>query len=204
MLSFYSLLLGAGTLAAAPDSSRQPAPNQLIKLGVHGFELELVSLTYERQLAEQWSVLGSVGYNGYTYRGGTVFFDYTGMLISDNYVRRERYYGVSAQLRHYFRRRRPRPLTGWFAAANLQAIQRNSSARYSRYTQQNYNITGTTAQLQVLLGRQWALGRRLTFDSYLGVGLRRRSSATVGYGQGVLVDGGLGLQVGYRFRPLPR
>jgi Protein of unknown function (DUF3575) len=204
MLSFYSLLLGSSTLLITPDTTRTAPARQMLKLGVHGFETETVALTYERQLAEQWSVLGSVGYYGYTFRGNTVFFDDYGTPINTVFMQQTRYYSASAQLRHYFRSRRLRPLTGWFVAGNLQFVQQTSRGRYTSYPQQNYSFSGNSARLQLLLGRQWALGRRLTLDSYLGVSLRRRVSATVGYGQGVLVEGGLGLQVGYRFRPLPR
>jgi hypothetical protein len=201
----YVLALSAASLLPAPDTIIAATPSQqLIKLGIHGFEYELVSLTYERQLSEQWSVLGSVGYYGYTYRGGTDFYDYTGLLLTDYYTRRERYYGASVQLRRYFRSRRFRPLTGWYVAANLQAMQQNSRAEYRQYSQQNYDFGRTSGQLQVLAGRQWPLGRRLTLDSYLSVSFRKRQSATLGGTQSVWIEGGLGLQVGYRFRPLPR
>ena len=207
MPACYLLALSAAALLTAPDTTTTVTaapPRQIIKLGIHGFGPGFFALTYERQLSTQWAVLGSVGYLGYSYRSGTIFYDYDGTTVEDNYTTQERFYNANVQLRYYFRRRTPRPLAGWFAAANLHTYLRNSEEQHSRYPNLNYDISRTTAQLQLLLGRQWGLGRRLTLDSYLGVNLRRRPSASINRAQGVWIEGGLGVQVGYRFRPLPR
>ncbi|WBO85078.1 hypothetical protein [Hymenobacter yonginensis] len=205
MPAFYALALSAATLLSAPDTILATTPpQQIIKLGIQGFGPGFYALTYERQLSTQWSVIGSVGYFGYSQRSGTIFYDYDGSIVEDNYTTRERFYNTNVQLRRYFRRHKIRPLAGWFAAANLHTYLRNSREQHSRYTNLNYNRSRTTAQVQFLLGRQSSLGRRLTLDSYLGLNLRRRQSASLNSTGGVWLEGGVGLQVGYRFQPLAR
>jgi Protein of unknown function (DUF3575) len=205
MPAFYALALGAALLSSPDTTVSTASVHQIVKLGIHGFNPGVFALSYERQLSAQWSVVGNVGYFGSSYEGSTFIYDWNSGYLDDYYKRRERYYSVGAQLRHYFGSRRPRPLTGWFAAANLQVTQQQSSAEYRQYSQYNYSSDRNSVQLQVMAGRQWALGRRLTLDSYLGISMQRRpwSNQTVG-SQSVWIDGGLGLQVGYRFQPLPR
>ncbi|MBC6697908.1 DUF3575 domain-containing protein [Hymenobacter sp. BT190] len=203
MSAFYALALGAATLPPAPDTTITTAPvPRLIKLGTHGLIPGVFTLGYERQLSAQWSVLGSVGYYGSSYESFALI-DNGGGYVQDDYMRRDRYYAVGTQLRHYFRRRHPKPLTGWFAGANLQATQHNSNTNYLKYPQNNASFHRASIQVQVLAGRQCALGRRLILDSFLGVSVWRPPSP-VGGTQSVQVQAGAGLQVGYRFQPLPR
>lgn len=205
MLTFYTLLLGSCPLISPPDTAARPPVPQQVKLGLHVFSPADLTLSYERQLSDKrWSVTGGFGYYGQTQRSSTVFHDYDDTFIEDWYTMQNRFYSLDLQVRRYIRPRASRPLGGWYLAANLHTFLRASQERHTLYTDQNYNKSGVLTQLEVQLGRQWALGRRITLDTYAGLALgqqrliRLKSSI---WPRGPIT--GFGVQVGYRLRPLP-
>ncbi len=196
-------------MPAAPDSAARSPTHQIVKLGVRGFVFDDFMLSYERQLAERWSVSGGLGYNGHSVHFIRAVYDadYTLPPIIEKVVRRNRYYTAEAQLRYYFPRRKPRPVSGWFAMASLHGHLYQYRRQHSHFPEQNDKYHGTAVQLRLALGRQWNLGRRIVLDTYLGNDV---TGLYTGFGQGPRLrrvrsyfEPGVGLQLGYRFRHLP-
>lgn len=204
MASLYIALLGASTLLSAADStSKQPAA-QLVKLGLRTIRPTDLAISYERQLSPRWAVLGGFGYYGYSFRGGTTYHDYDDTIIEDKYRTHRRHYTADVQIRYYFRRQTPKPLAGWFTALALHNYLLTSREQHTFYTARDHNHSTVSSQAQLQLGRQWALGRRLTLDTYLGTNIYRRQSASTRNRNTYDLSLGWGVQMGYRFRPLAR
>lgn len=204
MLSLCTLLLGSCSLISPPDTAAQPPVYQQVKLGLHVFSPADLTLSYERQLSNgRWSVSGGVGYYGRTSRSSSIFHDYDDTFIEDRSTMQDRFYSVDLQVRRYLRPRASRPLGGWYLAANLHTFLRASQDRHTLYTAQNNNASGVLSQLELQLGREWLLGRRVTLDTYGGLALGQqrliRLKSTISP-RGYIT--GFGVQVGYRLRPL--
>ncbi|WP_022823167.1 DUF3575 domain-containing protein [Hymenobacter norwichensis] len=205
MLTLYTILLGSFPFISPPDTAARPPVHQQVKLGLHAFSPADLTLSYERQFSDgRWSVSGGVGYYGQTSRSNTIFHDYDDTFIEDWYTMQDRFYSLDLQVRRYIRPRASRPLGGWYLAANLHTFLRASQERHTLYTAQNYNASGVLSQLELNLGRQWLLGRRITLDTYAGLALGQQRliklHSTI-WPRGYIA--GFGVQVGYRLRPLP-
>ncbi|WP_143436454.1 hypothetical protein [Hymenobacter crusticola] len=181
------------------DSARTNHTNHLIKAGLRSLLPVDVAATYERQLSPRFAVLGSIGYWNTGFKGGSIYHDYDGSFIEDSYTWHQRTFTTDAQLRYYFRRRRPhRALSGWYTALNLHGFYQASWERHTRYVEQNSDQTRLVIQPQLLLGRQWSFGKHLVADTFMGMNIYRRSSANRPNPRAYRGGLGWGVQVGWR------
>jgi hypothetical protein len=209
------LLLSLGLLSAqtalaqseipAPQSSlsEQPTPGRThqIKLGLRdaGYAGWVPTVAYEWQVAPRVSVEVGANFNLRSYRSSYDYVDYSGDIIRTNVHHRNIGIMAFGQARYYLQPNKA-PLTGWYVGAGLQG-----SYDVARTTQSGGNTSSSTysrlsVQPQLRIGRQWALGKRFSLDTFVGLDYRLPSNtSTVNNGFLGNLKPAAGFQLGYRF-----
>ncbi|KAA9339856.1 hypothetical protein F0P96_04365 [Hymenobacter busanensis] len=205
-----ALLVAASTCwsqrASAQTPTEAPAPRtHALKLGLQSSELnsDLPTLSYEWLIAPRLSTEATIGYDGYTHRGGADYFTDAGVIRyqASSKVRRVAAFG---QARYFLQASKP-ALIGWYVGAGLQARYEHARTNHSQsgdgiedqHVTTTYNSFKVNPQFRV--GRQWALGRRLSLDTFLSLDVSRPKRLAGDPTSALRFTPGLGLQLGYRF-----
>jgi|GEM_PF-4281148 len=192
------LPLGAhATPLARPDTTGPPRTHAL-KLGLRTTTYQglLPTVGYEWQLRPGLSLQTSLGYNGSTWHGGYDYVNADNTITSYRFTQQERRFTAAAELRYYFQRRRP-ALTGWYAGVGLTSTYTHLT--FSPSTLDQGTSGSVTLWPNLRLGRQWALGRRLLLDTFLGLDARQYNYYSPSWRNRWQFSGAAGVQLGYRF-----
>lgn len=174
-----------------------PARTHQLKLGLRStyYDGLLPSAAYEWQVAPQLSIEAGGSFLMGSSKSGWDYVDWSGNISRNRYTRSHLSAAVFGQARYYLQASKA-PLTGWYLGLGLQA---NYSYHRTTYTEGG---TGSTqyarflVQPQLRIGRQWALGQRLSLDTYLGLDYVPNNN---GNGIGGRLRPATGVQLGYRF-----
>ena len=192
--------------AQIPGENKPKRPSaQVLKAGLRLFDQPDVVVSYEQQVTPRWSLLGSLGYfpQQFTFYGSS-YNNTTSQYQPVTIQGLNSFYHADAQFRYYFRRKKPHlPLVGWYAAGVLHTScirTRETVEATPTATAYTTHTTDTRLQPQLHIGRQWALGKRLMLDTFVGTEVFRRASTTrTGRNFYQPLNKGLGVQLGARW-----
>ncbi|MCC3159065.1 DUF3575 domain-containing protein [Hymenobacter sp. 15J16-1T3B] len=197
--SAAALLIVQAAHAQAPVGPT-PARTHHVKLGLHATSGKvglLPTLAYEAQLTSRFTLEASAGYKAYA---GVSGYDYVARPDSvysyrSNY--RQRQVVATVHGRYYFSSQHPAQI-GWYAGLGLQGHYYDSHTTVTAGGSGEVRTRRFTLSPQLRLGRQWALGQRLSLDTYLGLqqDVLYRTTALLSPG---FLRASAGLQLGYRF-----
>ncbi|GAB3832841.1 autotransporter outer membrane beta-barrel domain-containing protein [Hymenobacter jeollabukensis] len=193
-------LLTTHTARAQAPSSAPASRTHQVKLGVQavaGLSGIRPTLAYEWQVAPQFALEVSGSYSGSSSSSGYDYVFSPDSIYSYRSTIRQRQLAAGVHGRYNFSSRQP-ALIGWYADLGLQGnyyflrhtVTAGEGPTYSR---QRFDLTP-----QVRIGRQWALGQRLSLDTYLGLE-RSRSIYTLSFASPQFLHATAGLQLSYRF-----